>query len=160
MIGSPIIKYWVIKVTEQQIFHAATNAISFYTAAKRCNLKGMIPIGTPSIINGSFSVELALKAILYSDGVDCKGHHLLALMKKLPSEICIEIQNYLAEDWPDYEQQLKNCDKAFVDWRYVHEIDKELNINTNFLILLSEICCRIMMEKIGMTSNVELQDMI
>lgn len=147
-------------MTEQQIYHAATNALSFYAAAKRCNINGMVPIGTPSIINASFSVELALKVILYSDGVDCKGHHLLALMEKLPSEICIEIQNYLAVKWPDYEQQLKNCDKAFVDWRYVHQIDRELNINIKFLIFLSEICCRIMMEQIGYTSNVELQDMI
>lgn len=76
-------------MTEQQIFHAATNALSFYRAAKRCNLEGMIPIGTPSIINGSFSVELALKVVLYSDGIVCKGHHLLELMEKLPSEIRI-----------------------------------------------------------------------
>ena len=120
----------------------------------------MISIGIPSIICGAFSVELALKAILYNEGVDCKGHPLLALMNKLPAKVQNEIQMSLAKEWPDYDQQLKNCDKAFVDWRYVHEIDRELNINVNFLLLLSELCCRVMMERIGITSNVTLQEMV
>lgn len=147
-------------MTDEQTFHAATNALAFYRAAKRCNLEGMISIGIPSIICGAFSVELALKAILYSDGVDCKGHHLLTLLNKLPVDILNKILKPLAKDWPDYDHQLKNCDKAFVDWRYVHEIDRDLNINVNFLIFLSELCCRVLMEKVGMKSNVTLQEMV
>lgn len=147
-------------MTNEQTFHAATNALAFYRAAKRCNLEGMISVGIPSIVCGAFSVELALKAILYNEGVDCKGHHLLTLMNKLPAEVRNEIQKSLAQEWPDYDQQLKNCDRAFVDWRYVHEVDRELNINVNFLILLSELSCRAMMERIGITSNVTLHEMV
>ncbi|EAQ32291.1 HEPN domain-containing protein [Idiomarina baltica] len=146
-------------MTEEQTFVAASNAMSFYAAAKRCSLKGMIPLGTPSVICGAFSVELSMKSLLYKNGVESKGHHLLKLMRKLSPEIQNEIRDGLGKKWPDFEEQLENCDKAFVDWRYAHETTQDLNINSNFLILLAEICCKIVMRELDINSNFELQNL-
>lgn len=147
-------------MNDGRIFHAATNAIYFYSAAKRCNLKGMIPLGTPSIICGAFSVELAIKSLLYKKGIEVKGHHLLKLLQKLPEEIQEEIYDRLGKDWGDFEAQLANCDKAFVNWRYAHETTEDLNINSKFLVLFAEICCDIVMRELDIKSNVTLNDMI
>ena len=147
-------------MNDERIFHAATNAITFYSAAKRCNMEGMLPLSTPSIICGAFSVELAIKSLLYKNGIETKGHQLLKLLQQLPTETQKEIYEGLEKEWVDFEAQLANCDKAFVDWRYAHETTSDLNINSNFLVLLAEVCCKIVMRELGIRSNVSLNDMI
>ncbi|WP_298445315.1 hypothetical protein [uncultured Ferrimonas sp.] len=145
-------------MNQQQIFIAASNAIDFYRMAKRGMLAGMINIGTPAIVCSEFSAELAMKAIIYSEGSKCRGHKLIPLMNRLPKDVQSEIEDELSSEWPDYKAQLENCDNAFVDWRYLHEVENELFINAKFLLLFSEICCKIAMKRLEIKSNIPIED--
>lgn len=144
--------------SEQQIILAATNAIHFYRAAKRCDDPRLLPIGIPAIVCGTFSIELSLKSMLYDLGINPKGHSLVKLFNMLPENLKHEIEVSVSRVWPDYQEQFKNCDMAFVNWRYAHESKEELNINSKFVIMFAENCCRIVMRELGINSNVELAD--
>ena len=62
----------------------------------------------PRLVNGAFSVELILKAILTEQDITCgKEHNLKALFDKLPLDIQKRIwQNFLAKA-PEYSDEAK-----------------------------------------------------
>ena len=79
----------------------------------------------PLVVNGAFSVELALKAILAKNQIEYgKEHNLLILFQMLPKSFQLELWAYLIEKTPEYADSKNRLDElillsnAFVDWRY------------------------------------------
>lgn len=82
----------------------------------------------PMLVNGAFSIEITLKAILFKRGIEYgKEHNLLILFEMLPKSIQDEIWSHLAEKAPEYADPKRRTDElilisnAFVDYRYVFE---------------------------------------
>ena len=107
-------------------------AKAFYNAfivLEQQNLMMDIPRYTaPVLVNGAFSIELSLKAILAKNGVDYgKEHNLLILFGMLPQNFQDEILGFLCEKAPEYSDPDKFFDEfllssnAFIDWRYCFE---------------------------------------
>ena len=107
-------------------------AKAFYNAfivLERQNLMMDIPRYTaPVLVNGAFSIELSLKAILAKNGVDYeKEHNLLILFQMLPQKFRDEILGFLIEKAPEYSDpdiffdEFLLSSNAFVDWRYCFE---------------------------------------
>lgn len=120
-------------------------AKSFYNAyialeqINRADDQGPLLIA-PIIVNGAFSVELALKAILEKNQIEYgKEHNLFVLYSLLPESFQSELFNHLVEKAPEYENAKKCFDElvlisnAFVDWRYVYEDNPTPAFDIRFL---------------------------
>lgn len=120
-------------------------AKSFYNAYinlerlnQECEDKMLLCI--PMLVNGAFSIEVTLKAILVKQGIEYgKEHDLLILFEMLPEAIQNEIWSHLAEKAPEYADQERRTNElmlisnAFIDYRYVFE-DKDVPaFDTRFL---------------------------
>lgn len=82
----------------------------------------------PMLVNGAFSIEITLKAILFKQGIEYgKEHNLFILFEMLPEAIQDKIWSYLTEKAPEYADQKRRTDElilisnAFVDYRYFFE---------------------------------------
>lgn len=85
-------------------------------------------LAAPMLVNGAFTVELGLKAILVKNNVNyAKEHNLFVLFNLLPECYQYEILNYIIEKAPEYKEPQKFLDEfllatsVFVDWRYCFE---------------------------------------
>ncbi len=94
----------------------------------------------PMLVNGAFSVELTLKAILTKQGIEYKNeHNLKVLFDKLPLNIQNELWDYLEKKKPEYadtqkrETELIIMSDAFVKWRYCFEGKSAPSFDINFL---------------------------
>ena len=107
-------------------------AKSFYNAYLA--LEPLMPAGdellfmAPKFVNGAFSIELTLKAILGEQGIPYGNEHNLKLLfDKLPTDIQNRVWSYLKTKVPEYsdiskcETELILISEAFVQWRYYHE---------------------------------------
>ena len=82
----------------------------------------------PMIVNGAFSIEITLKAILAENHIEYeKAHNLVILYQLLPDKFKIELLDHLFEKAPEYSDMDKCAEEfvlisnAFVDWRYSFE---------------------------------------
>lgn len=113
--------------------------------ANNAHLLGLYFI--PHIVNKSFAVEMALKAILtregipYSTGKD--GHRIDVLFNSLPEELRKTISNKLETilEGTDFDKQLVEIGGAFTDWRYFHE--KSNSIKHDFFNIFAVNVCRL-----------------
>ena len=65
----------------------------------------------PLVVNGAFSAELALKAILAKNQIEYgKEHNLLILFQMLPKSFQQELWAYLIEKAPEYAGSEKGLD--------------------------------------------------
>lgn len=94
----------------------------------------------PTIVNGAFSCELTLKAILAKNKIDYeKEHDLLSLFRLLPDPFQAELLGHLIQKAPEYNDNEKFADElilisnAFVDWRYAFEDKPVPALDTRFL---------------------------
>ena len=94
----------------------------------------------PMVVNGSFSIELTLKAILVKNHISYgKEHNLLVLFRLLPKPFQDELLTHLIEKAPEYinpekcVEELVLLSNAFVDWRYdsTNERDFAADLDTN-----------------------------
>ena len=83
---------------------------------------------TPMIVNGAFTAELAIKAILHETQIDFgKEHNLMYLFKLLPEDIALDIINRsMAKAEPyrnitEWINQLFAIAQDFETWRYSAE---------------------------------------
>ena len=83
---------------------------------------------TPRLVNGAFSIELTIKAILTEQGFSYGNeHNLKILFELLPLDIQNQIWRYLEGKAPEYadsakrENELLLMSEAFVQWRYCYE---------------------------------------
>ena len=98
----------------------------------------------PLVVNGAFSIELTLKAILAKNNIEYgKEHNLMVLYKMLPDAFQKELLSYLAEKAPEYIEsetcfdELLLLSNAFVDWRYAFEEKPVPAIDLRFLSAFS-----------------------
>ncbi len=109
-------------------------AKSFYNAyialeqLSRENSDALLLLLAPLIVNGAFSIELTLKAILAKNQISYKNeHNLLILFQFLPKSFQEELWTHLIEKTPEYRDsekcfnELVLLSNAFVDWRYAFE---------------------------------------
>lgn len=107
-------------------------AKSFYNAylnLERIDMQsGDFLFTVPMLVNGAFSIELSLKAILTRNSISYKKeHNLLVLFRMLPEEFQCEVIGYLLEKAPEYKDMEKFTKEfvlvsnAFVDCRYAFE---------------------------------------
>lgn len=81
----------------------------------------------PYIVNGAFSIELALKSILCENKVDYKReHNLYQLFRLLPNTFQNEIklvfeQLDLSYDMGNFDKDFVLISDSFVEWRYAFE---------------------------------------
>lgn len=94
----------------------------------------------PTIVNGAFSCELTLKAILAKNKIGYgKEHDLLSLFRLLPDSFQAELLEHLIQKAPEYKDTEKLADElilisnAFVDWRYAFEDKPVPALETRFL---------------------------
>lgn len=122
----------------------AFEAKSFYNAY--LNLEWMnqsmggINFFIPMAVNGAFSIELSLKAILVHFGIPYeREHNLLALFRLLPVQLQDIFWRYVAYKAPEYadekrqQEELVMISNVFVDWRYGFEGDPAPAFETRFL---------------------------
>lgn len=82
----------------------------------------------PMLVNGAFSIEITLKAILTKNQIEFKKeHNLILLFQLLPDSFQAELYGHLLEKAPEYKDPQKCAEElllisnAFVDWRYPFE---------------------------------------
>ena len=127
--------------TDLLVFHA----ISFYNAYIALdqinqNADDHILYMIPIMVNGAFSIEITLKAILAKNQIEYgKEHNILLLFRMLPDSFKQEILVHLFEKAPEYDDddkwinELILISNAFVDWRYSFEGKPAPSIETRFL---------------------------
>ena len=98
----------------------------------------------PVIVNGAFSIEITLKAILKKEHIQFKKEHNLAvLFLMLPEQFQMEILEKLSKKAPEYidtrrfTEELVLISTAFVNWRYAFEDHSAPAIDTRFLSAFS-----------------------
>ena len=97
----------------------------------------------PMIVNGTFSVELSLKALLVRLGINYgREHNLFYLYYLLPTDYAWEIFTRSIAGTPtsrDLRRWMDNLiliSNAFEEWRYGFEAKHSLVLNSDFLSLL------------------------
>lgn len=82
----------------------------------------------PKFVNGAFSIELIIKAILTKQSIPYKNeHNLKVLFDLLPQDVQQQTWDFLVEKAPEYSNVKKREDEfiliseAFVQWRYCFE---------------------------------------
>jgi hypothetical protein len=133
---------------EKVIFHGKNNESQLLRNAHQFRLsykiiKDLIEEGSERryldlipacIIILAFSCELQLKTIirLESNSIS-QGHSFEKLFEKLTPESQSKIIDHVDEKMKKkngyiFQEYLKKCSMAFVDWRYLHEDYRELNL--------------------------------
>ena len=94
----------------------------------------------PALVNGAFSAEITLKAMLANNDIDYgKEHNLLTLYRLLPDSFATEMLGHLFEKAPEYRdidkcaEELVLISNAFVDWRYAFEGEPTPAFDSRFL---------------------------
>lgn len=132
-------------------------AKSFYNAyialdqLSRDDSDALLLLFAPLVVNGAFSVELTLKAILAKNQIEYgKEHNLLILFQMLPKSFQQELWAYLIEKAPEYADPEKGLNElillsdAFVDWRYAFEGKPVPAIESRFLAAFANAAIRTM----------------
>ncbi|MDD2714485.1 MAG: HEPN domain-containing protein [Candidatus Wallbacteria bacterium] len=116
-----------------------TNASLFKKAAERCQEKRPLANGmfgmlmVPGVVNYAFSIELYLKYLLVKNNQSSKGHELIKLFTMLDSSMRQEIINLTKYSNSDFDDLFSKHSNGFVEWRYIHEQEKEVVINIDFM---------------------------
>ena len=120
-------------------------AKSFYNAyialeQIRNNYEKELLYFVPWIVNGAFSAELTLKAILAKNGIEYgKEHNLYVLFCMVPDSFQSELVSYFSKKAPEYLDAKKFTDElilisnVFVDWRYCFEGNPTPAFDARFL---------------------------
>ncbi len=122
----------------------AVEAKSFYNAYLNLEMMnqsaGGVEFFVPMAVNGAFSIELALKAILFEMGIPYeKEHNLLVLFNLLPERLQQIFWRYLACKAPEYADEKRRQDElalisdVFVEWRYSFEGNPAPAFDSRFL---------------------------
>ena len=117
-------------------FYNAYIALEQINQASEDQLLYFIPV----MVNGAFSIELTLKAILTKNQIEYdREHNLLVLFRLLPKAYQSELIDNLIKKAPEYSdtdklvEELLLVSNAFVDWRYSFEGSSGPAFETRFL---------------------------
>ena len=117
-------------IRTELVIYQAKSFYNAYIALEQINQSSDEPMMyyVPMLVNGAFSIEITLKAILTMNNIEYgKDHNLIVLFQHLPDSFKIELLGHLFEKAPEYEDTDKCTDElilisnAFVDWRYAFE---------------------------------------
>ena len=122
----------------------AYEAKSFYNAY--INLERMdlqcedLLFSIPRMVNGAFSIELSLKALLSNLNIHFeREHNLFVLFSMLPERIQELFWKYLTLKAPEYDDEDKRTEElllisdSFVKWRYFYEDNVVPAFDSRFL---------------------------
>ena len=126
-----------------------SNAQQYYDAYQRC-LKGNgdgVYLTIPAITCAAFSAELGIKAILNREGLKTRGHKLKELLERLPAEDRDKIISLTSASYLDFNNQLEAASNAFVEWRYMHEQENEIQVNVFFIGNFAESILKVLSAK-------------
>lgn len=108
--------------------YQAKSFYNAYIALEQLNPDDKMLLMVPKLVNGAFSVELTLKAILVEQAIPYdRIHNLKILFDKLPPDIQNIIWDFLGKKAPEYsdatkrETELLIMSEAFAKWRYCFE---------------------------------------
>jgi len=91
----------------------------------------------PFVVNAALAIELYLKTLHALFGGKATGHLLLKLYDGLATEAKLEIDQRMPAREKEFKLEppgtfrgyVESLDRAFVDWRYVYELDYSGSIN-------------------------------
>lgn len=114
------------------------------------------------VVNGAFSAELSLKALLkHYDVAYGTTHNLLHLFWLLPTDVSYEIVNRSMEATPAFRDldnwmdQLILISNAFEEWRYSYEAKHPLVLDINFLQAFTQAASKTLSAHCGDVDYVE-----
>ena len=157
-------KWQILGACQEMFRHACTFVETADMADNKCkhDTADINWYMIPASVNSAFACEVFLKALLhYSDISFKKLHDLKSLFEKLPEDIKSFVKETTISQsggmWKNYFgfEYLNNISKAFVDWRYVYEVDitktGSIRFETGFLRTfrntLREACCELFFKK-------------
>lgn len=114
-------------------------AEEFFHAFELCygngltSLDGKLHSAIPAVVNLTFAIELALKAIHLAHGTDSRGHKLKPLFDSLPAADREVIRGSCSCMEDRFDKELTLVSEAFVKWRYAHEKRGVMSIDLDFL---------------------------
>ena len=118
----------------KSFYNAYINLESLYNTSKD------IMFYIPSLVNGAFSIELSIKAILSMNNIKYeKEHNLVVLFSLLPEAIQNLIWEWVSRKTPVYsDKQKRNTElilisDAFTQLRYCFEDSSATSIDSRFL---------------------------
>ena len=133
------------------LVYQAKSFYNAYIALEQLKTDDELLLLVPKLVNGAFSVELIIKAILVEqDIVYNNEHNLKILFEKLPLDIQNEIWGYLEEKAPEYSDETKRTNElllmsdAFVQWRYCYEGKSAPAFDARFLSAFANAAIRTM----------------
>jgi hypothetical protein len=135
------------------LVYQAKSFYNAYIALEQLKPDDKLLLLVPTLVNGAFSVELIIKAILVEQDIQYKNeHNLQILFEKLPLDIQNKIWKYLVEKSPKYsnktkrENELLLISDAFVQWRYCYEGKLVPAFDACFLSAFANATIRVMFE--------------
>lgn len=129
-------------VRENHLVYQAKSFYNAYIALEQIGRQAEddLLLYIPTIVNGAFSCELTLKAILAKNKIKYDNeHNLLSLFELLPDSFQNELLGHLIQKAPEYKEAKKFVEElilisnAFVDWRYAFEDKPVPAFDTRFL---------------------------
>lgn len=129
-------------IRNKALIYQAKSFYNAYIALEQINQLCDQPLlyFVPMLVNGAFSIEITLKAMLAENQIEYrKEHSLVVLFQKLPDSFQEELFMHLFEKAPEYRnmdkcvEELILISNAFVDWRYVYEGNQAPAFDTRFL---------------------------
>lgn len=122
------------------LVYQAKSFYNAYIALEQCKPDDDLLLVAPRLVNGAFSIELIIKAILVEQDISYNNeHNLKVLFDKLPRDIQNTMWRYLAKKAPEYtdkakrENELILMSNAFVQWRYCYESNNVPAFDGRFL---------------------------
>lgn len=133
------------------LVYQAKSFYNAYIALEQLHPDDKLLLFVPKLVNGAFSVELIIKAILVEQSIPYNNeHNLKILFEKLPLDIQNKIWGYLEEKAPEYSDETKRTNElllmsdAFVQWRYCYEGKNVPAFDTRFLWAFANAAIRTM----------------
>lgn len=132
----------MIMIRNEFLIYQAKSFYNAYIALEQINQLCDKPLMyyVPMLVNGTFSIEITLKAILSENQIDYgKEHNLVVLFQQLPELFQAEMLGHLFEKAPEYRDTAKCAEElilisnAFTDWRYVFEENPAPAFDARFL---------------------------
>lgn len=128
------------RLTAQNIFDTG---VSFHEAGIRCATpvtdgENIVSPTAPTLANYALACEMYLKALLKHEGSSRRGHQLnvlfVALKPETQSQIISNLTLFAGETHLKFLKCLQELSSAFVDWRYIYEIEAGRRIHVAALV--------------------------
>lgn len=91
----------------------------------------------PAIVCIAFSIEIGLKAVLISEGKQVSGHKFQPLFDSISEGRRELIARNTGYEATRFQSELCKANNAFVEWRYIYEMDGDRSVSAQFLMLFA-----------------------